>query len=384
MAGDIQIDLRGASEAVLIVNRLERPSSQPLGPRWPKRCDLVFAPALSRTPGSSKFVLGNPKGWLGSAYHQVLENIAYAHPKNQTIDATVERLWNEAIEAQHTRMLTYHLDRRFDSPTSWPGYHLAKASAALRARSLVSESVPSPPDEDARASNELRGGLRERKFTAYGGKLIGRPDIVRANEIVDFKSGSIVETRDEHGTESIKAAYVRQLQIYGYLIHETLGRWLQRGVLLPAVGPGVEIQLHQQDCEREALEAVGLLEAYNDKVADNVPVTDFAAPSPVNCKWCPYKVLCRPFWTTASTDWSGLLDGAAIEGTLTESPRQIHGGAARALSIGVHAGSEPPREINVTPVNRAVHDVVDTLCVGDVVRIVGLRVRPDGVYVPQI
>ena len=87
---------------------------------------------------------------------------------------------------------------------------------------------------------------------------------------MDFKSGSIVETRDEHGTESIKAAYVRQLQIYGYLIHETLGRWLQRGVLLPAVGPGVEIQLHQQDCEREALEAVGLLEAYNDKVADNV------------------------------------------------------------------------------------------------------------------
>ena len=66
-----------------------------------------------------------------------------------------------------------------------------------------------------------------------------------------------------------------------------------------------------------------------------------------------------------------------------KSPRQIHGGAARALSIRLHAGSEAPREINVAPVNPAVHDVVDTLRVGVVIRDVGLRARPNGVYVPQ-
>ncbi len=138
------------------------------------------------------------------------------------------------------------------------------------------------------------------------------------------------------------------------------------------------------DCEREALEAVRLLDAYNNKIADNVPVTDLAAPVPENCKWCSYKVLCSSFWPTASPGWSELLDGAAVEGTLTQSPRQIHGGAARALSIRVHAGSEARREVNVAPVNPAVHDIVDTLQVGEVIRIVGLRVRPDGVYVPQI
>jgi hypothetical protein len=315
--------------------------------------------ALSRTSGSGNYVLGNPKGWLGSAYHQVLEKIVDARPGNEAIDAMVEQLWSEAIEVQQRRIQRHPLDHRFGSPASWPGYHLTRANVLLRARTLISVNALRPQREQLRASQriELQEEYREREFTACGGKLVGRPDVVRANEIVDFKSSSIFEFSEEHGMESIKAAYVRQLRIYGYLVHATLGRWLQRGVLLPAAGPGVEIQFHEQDCEREALEAVRLLDVYNDKIADNVPLIDFATPSPVNCKWCPYKVLCRPFWAAASPGWSGLLDGAAIEGTLKESPRHIHGGAARALSIGLRAGTETLREINVAPVNPAVHDV---------------------------
>jgi hypothetical protein len=69
---------------------------------------------------------------------------------------------------------------------------------------------------------------------------------------------------------------------------------------------------------------------------------------------------------------------------LLQPPRHIHGGAARALSVEIHAGSEAPREINVTPVNPVLHDVVDTLTTGDVIRLVALRVRSDGVFVPQM
>jgi hypothetical protein len=126
----------------------------------------------------------------------------------------------EAIEAQHKRVLIHTLDHRFGSPTSWPGYHLAKATAALRARTLVSANVPRPPEENACGGQkiELQGDHRNRKFTACGGKLLGRPDVVRANEVMDFKSGSVVESGEEQGTNST----VRQLQIYGYLVHETL------------------------------------------------------------------------------------------------------------------------------------------------------------------
>jgi hypothetical protein len=256
------------------MNKLELPliaATSPTLAEAMRSCSLRAV--LSRTPGSGKYVLGNPKGWLGSAYHQVLENIADAHPASLTTDAV---------------------------------------------------------------------------------------------------------------TETIKAAYVRQLQIYGYLVHATLGRWLQRGVLLPAAGPGVEIQLREQDCEREALEAVELLDTYNRKIAGNVPVTDLAAPSRENCKWCPNKIFCPAFWAAASADWSGSLDGAAVEGVLVQPPRHIHGGAGRALSIEIRGGSEAPREINVAPVNPVLHDVVDTFTTGDAIRVVALRVRSDGVFVPQM
>jgi hypothetical protein len=384
---NIQIDLRGASEAILIVSRLELPVIAAISPTLAeamRSCSLRAA--LSRTPGSGKYVLGNPKGWLGSAYHNVLEKIADAYPTDATVDATVEQFWNDAIGAQHKRILTHALDRRFGSPPSWPGYHLAKASAALRAKTLVMTDASGLPDENTRARRDVerRDEHREQEFTACGGKLIGRPDVVRPNEIVDFKSGSIVESRDEQGTEVIKAAYVRQLQIYGYLVHQTIGRWVPRGVLLPAVGPGVEIALRQQDCEREAAEAVQTLDAYNGRMTDGDPVTDFATPSVENCKWCPYKPICPSFWTSASPAWSGKLDGAAIEGRVKELPRPIHGGSARALVVDSQAGTEAKGQIKIFPVNPLVHEVVDTLNVGDVVRVIGLRVRPDNIFVPQM
>jgi hypothetical protein len=126
------------------------------------------------------------------------------------------------------------------------------------------------------------------------------------------------------------------------------------------------------------------IDAYNRKVACNVTVTDLAAPSPETCRWCPYKILCPSFWAAASAGWSGSLDGAAVEGVLVEPPRQIHAGAARALSLEIHAGSEASREINVAPVNPVPHDVVDTSTTGDLIRAVALRARSDGVFVPQM
>jgi hypothetical protein len=341
--------------------------------------------ALSRAKSANIYVLGIPKGWLGSAYHQVLQKIAESHPKAEMLDETIEKLWTEAIGTQHRRVLAHPLDRRFDPPISWPGYYVTKASVALRARTLVPVIVPRPIKHEGRESSTIEAYIpyRERRFTAFAGKLVGRPDVVRENEIVDFKSGSIVEPTDLHGVDTIKAAYLRQLMIYGFLVHETLGRWPHRGILLPAVGSGVELQLIPQDCQREALAAVELLDTYNGKIAKNASIEEFAAPSPEHCKWCPYKVLCPPFWATASPDWSRLIDGAAVEGAVVDMPKQIHGGAALAIKVGIRAGSEERRVINIFPLNPEIHEIVETLRVGELIRVVGLRVRPDGAYVPQ-
>lgn len=369
------------------MNRLELRPITTVSPTLAEVMRSCFLRAgLSRTEGVESFVLGNPRGWLGSIYHKVLETVLSAQPGNGPIEPTIDHLWDEALEQQNSFNQVHVLDRRFGPPTSWPGYYLAKASVTLQAKTilLARQSAAATRRDHDRQRMDVQEIYRERRFSAYGGKLVGRPDVVRPSEIVDFKSGSLVEFDQGHGSETIKAAYVRQLRIYGFLVHEALGCWIQNGLLVPAIGPPVQIQLTPPDCETEASEAVGLLDHYNNLILSNVTAHRFSAPSPTNCKWCPYKILCPSFWGAATADWTGSLDAAAVEGTVLELPRPIHGGVARSLSLSLRAGSEICRDITVAPINPSIHGLIDGLTVGEIVRVAGLRIRPDGVFVPQL
>lgn len=134
---------------------------------------------LSRAEGASQHVLGNPKAWLGTAYHAVLDGMGSQHGND--IDARVRDLWSAAIERQHERSCAHPFDRRFGPPESWPGYHMVAAMALVRARELVETAAGqnSPP------SNGQAGGgtLREKKFSGADGKMVGRPDVVRPEEV---------------------------------------------------------------------------------------------------------------------------------------------------------------------------------------------------------
>ena len=92
---------------------------------------------LARSSDAAQYVLGNPKAWLGLAYHTVLEKIAQL----DTIDAVVERsatvLWEKAIKSLFQRVAGHALDHRFGEPQTWPGYHLALASVLIRAKEIT-------------------------------------------------------------------------------------------------------------------------------------------------------------------------------------------------------------------------------------------------------
>jgi hypothetical protein len=332
---------------------------------------------LSRAAGNSAYVLGNPKAWLGTAYHEVLEKIAAV----ETIvdaDMTAERLWDGAVAAQHQRSSMHPLDRRFGSPDTWPGYHLARASALLRARELVGAG-----GTGSGASGSGDGGpIRERQFVALGGKLVGKPDVIRQQEVVDYKSGAILEYDETSQSDVVKAAYVRQLRIYGFLVKEVLGWWPARGVLLPFAGAGVEVPLDPNECMAEAADAVAILDDYNTRVAAGTTPEQLADPSPTTCKWCSFKLVCTPLWSAVSLDWSGQLDGAVVEGLLDGPPRAIHGGASTSLAVEVQNGSEERKRVQLAPLNPSIHPALAGVASGDRVRLVGLRARPDGSLVP--
>jgi hypothetical protein len=332
---------------------------------------------IARGTGSSAYVLGNPKAWLGTAYHEVLEKIASA-VSGDDVDTAAKQLWDHAIAAQHQRNLAHPLDRRFGSPETWPGYHLARASALLSAHELVAvggtgSSATESGDGDT---------IREHRFAAFGGKLVGKPDMIRLQEVIDYKSGAILEHDASSQSDVVKSAYVRQLRIYGFLVKEVLGWWPARGVVLPFAGAGVEVPLEPGECEREATEAVALLDNYNAKVTAGAMPDHLADPSPSTCKWCPFKLVCAPFWSAVDPCWSGQLDGAAVEGVLREPPHAIHGGAAISLSIDLQNGSEELGHVAVAPLNPSIHPVAAAVTAGDRVRLVGLRARPDKSLLP--
>ena len=313
---------------------------------------------------------------------EVLEKIVEIDLSQESLDGAVERLWDFAIAAQQQRADAHVLDRRVGSPTTWPGYHVARASVLLRAGELSTgpASVVAPATEEPRTG--LAGTIREQEFTAFGGRLLGRPDVIRASEVVDYKSGAIVEHDAATQANVVKAAYVRQLRIYGYLVKERLGWWPKRGVLLPLGGAGVEVELDPSECEREASDAVALLDVYNGKVRSGAAPQEFASPSPESCRWCAYKLVCPVFWQAASPDWSGQLDGAAVEGPLVGAPNVIHAGAARGIAVDVQAGTEARRQAQIVPLNLHAYPTVATLAQGERVRFVALRQRADGGLVP--
>jgi len=336
---------------------------------------------LSRSRDLSTFILGNPKAWLGNAYHEVLEILSRTHLPEDVFLSNLNVYWHDAVKKQHDRMKRHPLDQRFGNPPTWPGYNLVLASLRARAQNLREEYLMH--GEHSVEHKAVEGVLFEREFRSFAGRLVGRPDVVIGKEIRDYKTGGVFETSDDLPDCEVKESYARQLYIYGYLVKEVFGVWPERGVLLPMSGGRAEIMLDPDSCTREAEEAVALLDTYNTAIHTK-SAEHLASASVDSCKWCQFKILCPAFWNTANASWSGMLDGDAVECNIVEEPRRIHGGEAFSVSMGILRGSQAPRQIDLTPLSSSTHQFLATVGKDDRVRIMGLRVRTDGILIPTI
>lgn len=373
--GGLQISLRGSAEAVLSapIPPIELTSIPAVSPSLAEVLRLCpLRAGLARADGAGQLVLGQPKAWLGTAYHSVLEDAANAGRR-----ATHEAAWVAAVNRQHDRARQHPLDQRFGPPERWFGYHLVRAMALLRAQEIADAS----PNIGRPGPAEAGQAAREHWLSAANGKLVGRPDLVRGDAVIDYKTGDIHEQGD---SSAAKASYVRQLQIYATLVKERTGRWPTRGVLLPMEGPPLEIELEPVACERAAAEAVSLLDQYNGKIKAGVDPTSLAGPSPAACRGCPYQILCPAFWTAAAESWTDQIGAAAIGGPAPAAPRPIHGGAALALYLAADEGTGPRGEVGLAPLNPGVHRSLAQIEAGTRVRVTGLARRADGTVTPTL
>ncbi len=342
-----------------------------------RNCSLQAA--ISRISGIKRFVLGNPKAWLGTAYHNVLEKLWKPTDEELTDMELVEHLWTNAIDALRQKAIVHPLNHRFATPEKWPGYYLVRACVQVRAEEVLAEQ-PRLQASAGSVSNSA-GVLCEQRLSAMDGKLVGKPDVVMDNEIRDYKSGRIYDVTTD-GTQTVKQEYVRQLHLYGHLVYEKYGYYPTKGKLLPMQGPAAEVNLDPETCAAEATDAIKLLDSFNAKLAMSEEVSSLATPSPKACRWCQYKAICPAFWKGVEDSWGEELGSATVRGDLKEPPAVIHHGRAFSLSIEVSAGTSALSEVSIAPLDGEVHSKLAAFQTSDTVRIVNLYQRRDGQLAP--
>jgi hypothetical protein len=348
-------------------------------------CDAMFdcllRAGMSRLLRIDQYVLGTSKAWLGTAYHKVLERLPELAAAGADLPIVLDSFWHDEIGRLEAHALHHPLNRRFGQARFWRGYHLVMETLRLRVAELVAGVSSNAPQVPV---TPIPKAFREASFVAFGGKLKGKPDLARGDEIVDFKTGSIFESDDIETPPELKHAYVRQLHIYAYLLHQTAGHWPRRGLLYPVAGPPVTVDLEPNTCIQEAQDAVAQLDRYNSAVAGSTHPAELASPSPETCKWCPFKAICPAFWVAANEEWSGNLDGESAKGRLVSPPQPVFAGSAFSLSVEVEAGTAPRASTVLSSFPSAVHPDIPSLHAGDRVLITGLGRRATGVLIPTM
>jgi len=330
---------------------------------------------LSRCAHLRPFILGNPKAWLGTAYHKVMEQLPTILAASEPL-ATTDAIWNAEIVRLEQEAANHPLNARFGSARSWKGYYLVQATVRLRIEeALVGASTTQP------LASAPRSTVREVDITAAQGKLRGKIDLIHGDDLIDYKTGSIFEEDEIGGEPAVKQVYIRQLRIYAWLAHADSpdGRWVKRALLYPLAGAPVEIPIVPAECEAEATTAIALLDTYNDALAAGTSLTTLANPSPEACRWCPFKSFCPTFWTVINPDWTGQLDGGVIRGTLVAPPQALMLQDAYSLDVSVQQGTvQPGTLVHLAPLPAQIHQALPALAAGQPVVLTRVGQRANG------
>ncbi len=332
---------------------------------------------FSKSKDLHQYVLGSPFAWLGTIYHEVLEQAWIIEIGSDAPDVQANQIWDDAVSEIMPEILAHPLRRRFSIPEKWPKYYLSKSIAVLKAKEVLLRRQEG--SRSAGKSTRANAYGREKMLRAREGKLIGAPDVFIGDDIWDYKTGSVVNP-DAPG--EAKDTYARQLKLYGYLVGENYGHQERVGHLVPMAGQEIAMSLKPEECEQEADRALTVLREVDESCRTCDSVGMLASPAPEVCAYCCYKLVCDAYWGSVDSDY---VDGQyqhSVKGIAVAPPQVTHGGKALSLSIEVVSGTIDSESVTVRPLSDEVHSGVAGIKAGDAVRIEGLRKREDGSVCP--
>jgi hypothetical protein len=296
-------------------------------------CALRGALASSREV--DRWVLHDPRAWLGTACHP--------------------------------------LDIRFADPERWPGYYLTRQRALASAAEIVIRASA----RVARARPGLGDGARgaERRLEARGGRLAGRPDHFDGHTVTEYKSS--LPDPAWPGAEEVLDGFRRQLRLYAAIIAEVTGRCPTQGRVVAASGQAIDIPLVPAACEAEATAALTALDALNEGLASGVAPEALARPASAACGACPFQTLCPAFWRWLGGVAPPNFSDVSAEGILERSELGQDGDLYTAYLL-LRSATHPLSPQQAIVLRRSIHGDLTASPPGALLRVVSAKVRPDG------
>lgn len=326
-------------------------------------CALRGAFAASRA--AENFVLHDPRAWLGTAFHKVVE--AAAQPSAAAV--TAEQVWRAAVNEAAASARSHPLDARYAKPDRWPGYFLVRQRALSSAQGIIAAN------SGGQHKAPRSGGVSaERLLIARGGRLAGRPDRFDGRVLTEYKSS--IPDMAWPGAEAVLEGFRRQLRLYAAIIAEVLGRWPAEGRVVAASGQAMDVPLDPAVCEAEARDALAMLDSLNRALAAAAPPETLARPGEDACTACPFQALCPAFWPWLATAGSNGLTETAAAGMLDRIELGQDGDLYTAY-LSVHQPSMSPG-IQPLVLRRSIHGDLTASPKDARWRIVSAKLKPDG------
>jgi hypothetical protein len=328
-------------------------------------CSLRGAFASSRAV--DRWILHDPRAWLGTAFHKVME----ASRRPSATAATPEEAWAAAVREAAAAAAHHLLDARFAAPERWPGYFLVRQRALSSAQDVIAANIggarPSAPRQEGVSATE-------RVLQARGGRLIGRLDRFDGRILTEYKSS--MPDPAWRGAEAVLEGFRRQLRLYAAIIAEAIGRWPIQGRVVAASGQTMDVPLVPAACDAEASAALAALDELNLGLASSAAPETLARPGEDSCGGCPFQALCPAFWPWLEAAGSTGLPDTAAAGVLDRIELGQDGDLYTAY-LAVHQPSMPSG-IQPLVLRRTIHGDLTATPQGAHWRIISARLKQDG------
>ncbi|MBC2698910.1 MAG: hypothetical protein HF976_09540 [ANME-2 cluster archaeon] len=262
----------------------------------------------------------HPSAHLGTVIHKIFEKSSGGEI---TGDDDFKTDWDSYIQEEEVQMSLSWMEKHFvPLEKSVQNYEVKKQQCLLIMRNMIPSQLP---------HFEITGNFHTTKseevwLQTPDGKVGGYADAIISTDagdvIVDYKTGSIIESENNSPEPSIHENIQLQLKLYAALYNSMYAKWPVSLKVVGTNGESYEIQFDEDECSDLLIEAGHILKKINSIITNTTEsyelmLNRLASPSPQRCRFCSYRPGCLPYWEQREVeqeiDWPYDVKGIVVD-----------------------------------------------------------------------